>query len=219
MPISSNEGGVLYELEIVNANENGVIFELDSVHANEGGVLYEIFSAWAMPASPTWKYFDIYMPSSSGPPSKVGTSSGTVTISETTWTMTLLKGMAVANFTLSSKTKITITITKSVTGNNQWRNEVQIGSGHTTSSSYTLEGGAYANSYAKNTSGTSYTTSKVLTKEYTLDKGDYHIVCACGMAVGKGDAGSANNSSTEITSISAIMPGNGMNFNVAFEKA
>lgn len=45
MPISSNEGGVLYELEIVNANENGVIFELDSVHANEGGTLYEIHSS------------------------------------------------------------------------------------------------------------------------------------------------------------------------------
>ena len=44
MPISSNEGGVLYELEIVNTNENGVMFELDSVHANEGGVLYEIYS-------------------------------------------------------------------------------------------------------------------------------------------------------------------------------
>lgn len=45
MSISSNEGGVLYELESVNANENGVIFDLDSVHANEGGVLYEIHSA------------------------------------------------------------------------------------------------------------------------------------------------------------------------------
>lgn len=45
MPITSNEGGVLYELESVNANENGVLFDLDSVHANEGGVLYEIYSA------------------------------------------------------------------------------------------------------------------------------------------------------------------------------
>lgn len=45
MPITSNEGGVLYELESVNANENGVLFNLDSVHANEGGVLYEIHGA------------------------------------------------------------------------------------------------------------------------------------------------------------------------------
>lgn len=45
MPITSNEGGVLYELESVNANENGVLFDLDSVHANEGGAIYEIHSS------------------------------------------------------------------------------------------------------------------------------------------------------------------------------
>ncbi len=44
MPITVNEGGVLYALDTVHANEGGVLYELNTVHANEGGVLYEIHS-------------------------------------------------------------------------------------------------------------------------------------------------------------------------------
>lgn len=44
MPITVNEGGVLYEQDTVTANEGGVLYELDSVHVNEGGTLCEIFS-------------------------------------------------------------------------------------------------------------------------------------------------------------------------------
>lgn len=44
MPITTNEGGVLYELDTVTANEGGTLYELDTVHSNEGGVLYEIYS-------------------------------------------------------------------------------------------------------------------------------------------------------------------------------
>nr|DAY82470.1 MAG TPA: hypothetical protein [Caudoviricetes sp.] len=49
MPIYSNEGGVLYELDNVYSNDGGTLYDLDTVHSNEGGVLYEIFSA----SSPT----------------------------------------------------------------------------------------------------------------------------------------------------------------------
>lgn len=44
MPITTNEGGVMYELDTVTANEGGTLYELDTVHSNEGGVLYEIYS-------------------------------------------------------------------------------------------------------------------------------------------------------------------------------
>ena len=52
MPITVNEGGVLYELETVTSNESGVLYELDTVHANEGGTLREIHSG--LPTSLTW---------------------------------------------------------------------------------------------------------------------------------------------------------------------
>ena len=54
MPITVNEGGVLYDLEPVTANENGVLYALDTVHSNEGGTLYEIHSGWSSPAKITW---------------------------------------------------------------------------------------------------------------------------------------------------------------------
>lgn len=44
MPITTNEGGVLYELDAVTANEGGALYELDTVTANENGVLYEIYN-------------------------------------------------------------------------------------------------------------------------------------------------------------------------------
>ena len=56
MPITVNEGGVLYELETVTSNESGVLYELDTVHANEGGVLHEIHSAVSFPDSLKWEY-------------------------------------------------------------------------------------------------------------------------------------------------------------------
>ena len=54
MPITVNEGGVLYDLETVTANENGVLYALDTVHSNEDGTLYEIYSGWNPPAKITW---------------------------------------------------------------------------------------------------------------------------------------------------------------------
>lgn len=54
MPITTNEGGVLYELDAVTANEGGALYELDTVTANENGVLYEIFSAWKPPELLEW---------------------------------------------------------------------------------------------------------------------------------------------------------------------
>ena len=46
MPIYSNEGGVLYELDNVYSTEGGVLYELDTVHSKNGGVLDVIYSAW-----------------------------------------------------------------------------------------------------------------------------------------------------------------------------
>lgn len=219
MSIWVNEGGTHYELSEVWVNEGGTYYELNEVWSNENGNHYQIHSSWAMPTLPTWNYSDIYTPSSSGPPSKDGTSSGNFKVSENTWKMYNFRGMAVANFTLKAKTKITVTITDYINGSHQWRNEVQIDSGHTTSPNYNLKGGAYYDKFATSTTsyGTSYTASSLLTKEYTLDKGDYHLVCACGLASANG-AGSSSNSLTTITNISAIVSG-GMDFNVVFEKA
>lgn len=44
MPITSNVGGVLHELDIVSNNVGGVTHELDVVNSNVGGVLKEIHS-------------------------------------------------------------------------------------------------------------------------------------------------------------------------------
>lgn len=49
MPITTNEGGVLYELDTVTANEGGTLYELDTVHSNESGTLFEIHSGWKQP--------------------------------------------------------------------------------------------------------------------------------------------------------------------------
>ncbi len=54
MPITVNDGGVLYALDTVTANEGGVLYALDTVHANEGGVLYEIHGSNAIPKTLTW---------------------------------------------------------------------------------------------------------------------------------------------------------------------
>ena len=56
MPITSNEGGTLYELDTVTSNEGGTLYELDTVHSNEGGTLYEIHSGVKFPKSLTWVY-------------------------------------------------------------------------------------------------------------------------------------------------------------------
>lgn len=34
MPIYSNEGGVLYELDNVYSNDGGTLYDLDTVHSN-----------------------------------------------------------------------------------------------------------------------------------------------------------------------------------------
>lgn len=44
MPITVNEGGVLYELGTITVNENGVLYGFDIVTTNENGVLVEIFN-------------------------------------------------------------------------------------------------------------------------------------------------------------------------------
>lgn len=54
MPISVNEGGQVFELDIITVNEGGELFELDNIHSNEGGVLNEIFSAWSVPDGVLW---------------------------------------------------------------------------------------------------------------------------------------------------------------------
>ena len=56
MPITVNEGGVLYELNTVTSNEGGVLYDLDLVHSNEGGTLKEIFSS--LPKYLTWSPTD-----------------------------------------------------------------------------------------------------------------------------------------------------------------
>lgn len=56
MPITVNEGGVLYELNTVTSNEGGVLYDLDLVHSNEGGTLEEIFSS--LPKYLTWSPTD-----------------------------------------------------------------------------------------------------------------------------------------------------------------
>lgn len=54
MPITENEGGALYELDIITSNEGGVLYDLDTIHSNEGGVLYEISSPWSAPDGVLW---------------------------------------------------------------------------------------------------------------------------------------------------------------------
>lgn len=56
MPITVNEGGVLYELNTVTSNEGGVLYDLDLIHSNEGGTLKEIFSS--LPKHLTWSPTD-----------------------------------------------------------------------------------------------------------------------------------------------------------------
>ncbi len=56
MPITVNEGGILYQLDTVTANEGGILQALDTVHANEGGTLQEIFSAWIAPSDISGSY-------------------------------------------------------------------------------------------------------------------------------------------------------------------
>lgn len=55
MPITENDGGVLYELDTITSNGGGTLYELDTVHENDGGVLYEIFSARLIKAL-EWQY-------------------------------------------------------------------------------------------------------------------------------------------------------------------
>lgn len=54
MPITTNEGESLFELDTITSNEGGVLYELDTIHNNEGGVLYEIFSSWSAPDGVLW---------------------------------------------------------------------------------------------------------------------------------------------------------------------
>lgn len=52
MPITTNEGGVLYELDTITENDGGTLYELDTIHENDEGILYEIHSA--IPKSLSW---------------------------------------------------------------------------------------------------------------------------------------------------------------------
>lgn len=62
MPITVNENGVLYDLDVVTSNENGVLYDHDTVHVNEGGALYEVFSAEYRPATFAWDASGQYSP-------------------------------------------------------------------------------------------------------------------------------------------------------------
>lgn len=66
MPITVNEGGVLYELNTVTSNEGGVLYDLDLVHSNEGGTLEEIFSSSLLPKYLTWSPMDKLETSNNG---------------------------------------------------------------------------------------------------------------------------------------------------------
>ena len=161
MPIYSNEGGVIYEHTAESVNEGGVLVEQDTVHSNEGGVLYVIHSAWAFPDLGDWET----------PTSEVTTS----TLNIDTYSVTCY-GHAAADFILTGKTKVTITLTEYDRGT-IYTNVAQIRNGNFRDSNiyYSLGSGAYAQRIK--TGQSSYTSSENLTAEYVLEKGNYYVGC------------------------------------------
>lgn len=161
MPIYSNEGGVLYELDNVYSTEGGVLYELDTVHSNNGGVLDVIHSAWSFPVLEDWDT----------PTSCVTTS----TLNGDTYSVNCYSAAA-ADFTLTGKTKVTITLTEYSSGT-IYSNAAQIRNGNFRDSKtyYSSGSGAYAQRIR--TGQSSYTSSENLTAEYVLEKRNYYVGC------------------------------------------
>ncbi len=161
MPIYSNEGGVLYELDNVYSNDGGTLYELDTVHSNNGGVLNVIHSAWSFPVLGDW----------TTPTSYVTTS----TLNGDTYSVDCYSSAA-ADFTLTGKTKVTITLTSYDSGT-IYSCAAQIREGFFRDSNlfYTSGSGAFAQRIR--TGQSSYTSSENLTAEYVLEKGNYYVGC------------------------------------------
>lgn len=167
MAITANEGGVLYKLENLNANENGTIYELDTVYANENGTLHEIHSAWTIPVLGEWN---------------TAKSTASSELIDDTYYVNCY-GAAAANFSVTSKTKATITLT------NYSRDTVYSSGAHIQSGSlgrilYVSGTGAY--SWRAQTGQNDYTTWENFVSEYVLEKGDYFVGCASDTGSGSG---------------------------------
>lgn len=166
MPITTNNGGVLHELETVTTNVGGVLRELDTVHANEGGVLREIHSAASFPDSLTWRYTstDQYSPN---------VSNNGLTVSNT-------RSVSACNHVTSSTFVIKGTI--KITVNFSFENRYSSGSGGF---------GIVNESTGEDVGGFTLTSTGSKTETYTLTSGRYHI--GGGGSSGGPSGGGANN--------------------------
>lgn len=107
MPITVNEGGMLYTLDTVTVNEGGTLYKLDTVYSNEGGVLYEIFGSASAPKTLTWHY--------QGAPDETPTVSNngfTVENSSKKWDYDKYRAVITDTFTIKGEWNITVNLTR-----------------------------------------------------------------------------------------------------------
>lgn len=177
MPITINEGGVLYELDTVTSNEGGVLYELDTVHANDGGVLHEIHSAASFPDSLTWKYTG-----------SNGTTTRAPTVSNNGLTVSNSRSEIACNHVTSSVFEIkgTVKITVSFSHEKRYSN----GSGGC---------GITDESTGESVGGFTLTSNGSKTETYTLASGRY---CIGGGGSGGDQSGSGASSYTISVSFS-----------------
>ena len=162
MAITTNESGVLYELDTIPVNESGVLYNLDTVTANEDGVLYEIFSdsAYVLPEFTSQGV----MNSSS--------SINSVTLSGNTYTIDC-NGSTWFDFNVTAPTKISVAITDYYHHDSTGYHDVSLRQYNESTGKYTTLDSAFEG--YRQTGYNQYTKTST-TINLTLEEGVYRLL-------------------------------------------